>query len=375
MRLKLIQFQVIGLGLVPKVKDSYWRLPELTRRVILSPYWMAPLEKDDGSLKELRGKQKNLSYSLRKGLNMKQYFLFLAVLALLNTVCFLSPVPEGQDSEQISDDVKELESLRNEKTNVTNLENGQQEEPLPTPLASSEEPQANSRSAIFRHRGITQAKKSRYYSEKPQLVNDGYAGIQYSPQDLAVYVFNTGDEEGVAVAVEELVREGMMGRTDAINYLQDVKQILMYLRDQYEHHQKLEEFKSPAFSKQQMSQENLPDPTQIFPFPMVQYLCPNVNFSYDKRFSIGEPALRAQISCNRDGEPLARGTIFWVRHRSKRSTAIDSSIKEFSVRISQLKELSETLKFIQYPDVTSFDKMPQLDWLEIEEFEIQLIVF
>ncbi|GFY39993.1 uncharacterized protein TNIN_98891 [Trichonephila inaurata madagascariensis] len=205
---------------------------------------------------------------------MKQYFLFLAVFALLNTVCFLSPVPEGQDSEQISDDEKELESLRIEKTNVTNLENGQQEEPLPTPLASSEEPQANSRSAIFRHRGITEAKKSRYYSEKPQLVNDGYAGIQYSPQDLAVYVFNTGDEEGVAVAVEELVREGMMGRTDAINYLQDVKQILMYLRDQYEHQQKLEEFKSPAFSKQQMSQR--------FPISRGQYL---TKMDTDKRGS------------------------------------------------------------------------------------------
>ncbi|GFX95762.1 hypothetical protein TNCV_4886881 [Trichonephila clavipes] len=37
--------------------------------------------------------------------------------------------------------------------------------------------------------------------------------------------------------------------------------------------------------------------------------------------------------------------------------AIDSSIKEFSVRFSQFKELSETLKFIMYPDVTSFDKL------------------
>ncbi|GFX51709.1 hypothetical protein TNCV_5014121 [Trichonephila clavipes] len=65
----------------------------------------------------------------------------------------------------------------------------------------------------------------------------------------------------------------------------------------------------------------------------------------------------------RDGEPLARvplmahGTIFWARHRLKRSTAIDSSIKEFSVGFSQFKELSETLKFIMYPDVTSFDKL------------------
>ncbi|GFV84230.1 uncharacterized protein TNCV_3038901 [Trichonephila clavipes] len=85
---------------------------------------------------------------------------------------------------------------------------------------------------------------------------------------------------------------------------------------------------------------------------------------------------------SRDGELLARvplmarSTIFWALHRSKRSTTIDSSIKEFSVRFSQIKELSETLKFIMYPDVTWFDKLnlPQFDWLEIE-FEMQLIDF
>ncbi|GFU69843.1 hypothetical protein TNCV_112621 [Trichonephila clavipes] len=66
---------------------------------------------------------------------------------------------------------------------------------------------------------------------------------------------------------------------------------------------------------------------------------------------------RRTRSQGRDGEPLARGTIFWARHRSKRSTTIDSPIKEFSVRFSQFKELSQTLKFIMYPDVASFDKL------------------
>ncbi|GBM68613.1 General transcription factor II-I repeat domain-containing protein 2A [Araneus ventricosus] len=58
-------------------------------------------------------------------------------------------------------------------------------------------------------------------------------------------------------------------------------------------------------------------------------------------------------------------------------SVIDSSINEFSARFSQFKELSETLKFIMFPDVTSFDKLnfTQFDWLEIEEFEVQLIDF
>ncbi|GFU08113.1 general transcription factor II-I repeat domain-containing protein 2A [Trichonephila clavipes] len=56
---------------------------------------------------------------------------------------------------------------------------------------------------------------------------------------------------------------------------------------------------------------------------------------------------------------------------------MDSLIKEFSARFSLFKELSETFKFVMYPDVISFDKLnlSQFDWLEIEELEIQLIDF
>ncbi|GFX44031.1 general transcription factor II-I repeat domain-containing protein 2A [Trichonephila clavipes] len=56
---------------------------------------------------------------------------------------------------------------------------------------------------------------------------------------------------------------------------------------------------------------------------------------------------------------------------------MDSLIKEFSARLSQFKELSETFKFIMYPDVISFDKLnlSHFDWLEIEELERQLIDF
>ncbi|GFX09577.1 general transcription factor II-I repeat domain-containing protein 2A [Trichonephila clavipes] len=56
---------------------------------------------------------------------------------------------------------------------------------------------------------------------------------------------------------------------------------------------------------------------------------------------------------------------------------MDSLIKEFSARFSRFKELSETFKFIMYPDVISFDKLnlSQFDWLEIEELEMQLIDF
>ncbi|GFX03151.1 general transcription factor II-I repeat domain-containing protein 2A [Trichonephila clavipes] len=56
---------------------------------------------------------------------------------------------------------------------------------------------------------------------------------------------------------------------------------------------------------------------------------------------------------------------------------IDALIKEFSAKFSQSKELSETFKFIMCPDGISFDKLnlSQLDWLKIEEYEMQLIDF
>ncbi|GFW17798.1 dimer_Tnp_hAT domain-containing protein [Trichonephila clavipes] len=58
-------------------------------------------------------------------------------------------------------------------------------------------------------------------------------------------------------------------------------------------------------------------------------------------------------------------------------SVMDFLIKEFSARFSQFKELSETFKFIMYPDVISFDKLnlSQFHWLEIEELEMQLIDF
>ncbi|GFT72727.1 general transcription factor II-I repeat domain-containing protein 2A [Trichonephila clavipes] len=49
---------------------------------------------------------------------------------------------------------------------------------------------------------------------------------------------------------------------------------------------------------------------------------------------------------------------------------MDSLRKEFSARVSQFKELSQTFKFIMYSDVISFDKLnlSQFDWLEIEDW-------
>lgn len=60
-----------------------------------------------------------------------------------------------------------------------------------------------------------------------------YSGAQYSPLDMAEYVFWTGDERGVTLAIEEFLQEGLMTREEAINFLQEIKYNLDFLQNHY----------------------------------------------------------------------------------------------------------------------------------------------
>ncbi|XP_045484843.1 uncharacterized protein LOC110996992 [Pieris rapae] len=60
-----------------------------------------------------------------------------------------------------------------------------------------------------------------------------YAGVQYSPLDMAEYVFWTGDEHGVTNAIEEFLQEGLMNKEEAIAFLQEIKFNIDYLRAHY----------------------------------------------------------------------------------------------------------------------------------------------
>jgi hypothetical protein len=56
---------------------------------------------------------------------------------------------------------------------------------------------------------------------------------KYSAYDMAQYIFWTGDEEGVASAVEELIDEGLMSRENAIEFLNDIRLGIDYLENMY----------------------------------------------------------------------------------------------------------------------------------------------
>ncbi|PZC86599.1 hypothetical protein B5X24_HaOG206160 [Helicoverpa armigera] len=60
-----------------------------------------------------------------------------------------------------------------------------------------------------------------------------YSGVQYSPLDMAEYVFWTGDERGVTTAIEAFLQEGMMSKEEAIGFLQEIKFNIDYLRAHY----------------------------------------------------------------------------------------------------------------------------------------------
>ncbi|KAJ0178685.1 hypothetical protein K1T71_005460 [Dendrolimus kikuchii] len=60
-----------------------------------------------------------------------------------------------------------------------------------------------------------------------------YTGVQYSPLDMAEYVFWTGDERGVTTAIEDFLQEGMMSKEEAIAFLQEIKFNIDYLRAHY----------------------------------------------------------------------------------------------------------------------------------------------
>jgi hypothetical protein len=56
---------------------------------------------------------------------------------------------------------------------------------------------------------------------------------KYSAYDMAQYIFWTGDEEGVAKAVEELIDENLMSRENAIEFLNDIRVGIDYLENMY----------------------------------------------------------------------------------------------------------------------------------------------
>ncbi|XP_014290971.3 uncharacterized protein [Halyomorpha halys] len=75
--------------------------------------------------------------------------------------------------------------------------------------------------------------KSRTDQQLTSAVPNKY-GLQYTPQELAEYVFWTGDERGATSAIEDLIQDGTLSREDAIVYLEEIKRDLDIMKRQYQ---------------------------------------------------------------------------------------------------------------------------------------------
>lgn len=77
--------------------------------------------------------------------------------------------------------------------------------------------------------------------EEPESAMEKLNAIEYSPLDMAEYVFWTGDEKGVTLAIEDFLQEGLMTREEAINFLQSIKSNLDYIQAHYQGMRRIEE--------------------------------------------------------------------------------------------------------------------------------------
>lgn len=218
-----------------------------------------------------------------------------------------------QDNQGLDEDVRELHSLKPFTDNLISMQksssrvfsevnghreahhenkqqvsqNGEKVEAVEVVADSKQEPGATPATHVHAEvevpsRGIhrtfeTAADKRKMMTSRPDLDDnmlDGYrsyAGVQYSPLDMAEYVFWTGDEKGVTAAIEEFLQDGLMTREEAIAFLQDIKINLDYLQNHYteERLQKQEMAKErakelqKAFNLEKMTEAKLSSPADL----------------------------------------------------------------------------------------------------------------
>ncbi|XP_053685781.1 uncharacterized protein LOC128735315 [Sabethes cyaneus] len=130
------------------------------------------------------------------------------------------------------DSIKDSSILMKLLPGVSRYNYGQQSSDSTTPavselsIASQSEHNSNSY-----HDTNSQTSNGQRRSNAEVLLR--HSGGQYSAFDMAQYVFWTGDEAGVARAVEELIQKGLMTRENAIKFLRDIRLGIDYLQNTY----------------------------------------------------------------------------------------------------------------------------------------------
>uniref|UniRef100_A0A1B0DKM4 Uncharacterized protein n=1 Tax=Phlebotomus papatasi TaxID=29031 RepID=A0A1B0DKM4_PHLPP len=178
-------------------------------------------------------------------MNLRVFFVLIVVLAILvkhsspatiwknvNTVNTATPKPD-----EVNEEVLELAHLKSltshgEAKDFPSLE--QQLNALEDPKNHRGQPEEATGSNDVSN-DVTPAedeeKGLEYESDIKPLLKNSHG--QYSAFDMAQYVFWTGDEAGVARAIEELIHENLIGREKAIKLLSEIKMEIEYLQKAY----------------------------------------------------------------------------------------------------------------------------------------------
>ncbi|XP_013784820.1 uncharacterized protein LOC106468914 [Limulus polyphemus] len=170
--------------------------------------------------------------------------------------------------------------------------------------------------------------------EKTEDFDTKYSGLQYSPADLADYIMRTDDEKGVAMAIDELLTEGLMTREQAISYLQDVKTELTYMRKQYEQARHLEEISEEVKTKKgqeetvqysKPKQQGLSTQGDKLPNTLVHNKSPTATPTEESKITVPTAAMRTKSN----SEPLGVYQTSVLRSPSERQKiAINEPVEQ-----------------------------------------------
>ncbi|KAG5670278.1 hypothetical protein PVAND_000555 [Polypedilum vanderplanki] len=123
---------------------------------------------------------------------------------------------------------------------------------------------------------------------------------KFSAYDIAQYIFWSGDESGVASAIEELISENLMSRENAIEFLNDIRLGIDYLENTYSIKQN--EGKNIHFGQQQQQSKTTTTTTTQEP-SVIDDIPFSYSYNYQKFHSFFKPTNKDKDNAEEDQTP------------------------------------------------------------------------
>ncbi|GAB6023023.1 hypothetical protein CHUAL_007113 [Chamberlinius hualienensis] len=144
-------------------------------------------------------------------------------------------ISNSQSTKMVSRNGEQVEMHQKTEQKIKNPESGQTvarltKEQVTTKDQNTTKPKTTTKTELeVPAKGIHRVvvdKKAKSLEDSNEMTEDYYAPLDsmpYTPIDIAEYIRRTGDNDGVAMAVDELINEGLMTKPEAEAYLDAVK--------------------------------------------------------------------------------------------------------------------------------------------------------